>query len=238
MTTDFNVQAVRPNFVVRVFYIFLALALLSAAISVAGKWIGRSIVLAGHTEDRTIHEVVIGNDVLAIPANMIRFEASRRDGVASRVDLYLRWPDMDGYTTDARDDFNHAGGSKNIIFMSFEPRLMSRDMGGRYGPIYSSLVEKPGRPGPNGLTVHDFIEQSGYKDEVLVVGDRGGRVPFVARCLSGAAAKESLAPCERDVHIGKGLNLVYRMPAELAAQWREVDPAIMAAARKFLRTAE
>ncbi len=39
----------------RVFYAFAALALLSLAISLGGKWFGRSIAMAGYTDDTTIH---------------------------------------------------------------------------------------------------------------------------------------------------------------------------------------
>ncbi len=53
--------------------------------------------------------MVIGNNVIAVPANIIRFEQARRDGIASRLDLYLRYPEMDGYSDAARDDFNHTG---------------------------------------------------------------------------------------------------------------------------------
>jgi hypothetical protein len=220
----------------RVFFVFLGLALLSGVISLGGKWAGRSIAMAGHTDDTTVHEIVIGNDVLAVPANAIRFEAARRSGVAARLDLYLRWPQMDGYSHEARDAFNHADGARNILFLTFDVPMMSRDMTGRFEPIYRALVEGPGRAGPAGLTVYPFTEKSGYVDEVLVVGDEGGNHPFVARCLAGDAARESLAPCERDIHIGDGLNLTYRMPAELAGSWREVDEAVREAAGRFLQT--
>lgn len=221
-----------------VFAIFAGLALASAGLSVAGKWAGRSIAMAGHTDDRTVHEIVIGNDVLAVPANMIRFEGSRRSGVASRLDLYLRWPQLDGYSDAARDDFNHVDGSKNILFVSFEQRVMSRDMSGRFEPIYRSLVEGPAGDGPAGLKVYRFDGKSGYIDEVLVVGDEASEAPFVARCLSGEQARLSLAPCERDIHVGDGLNLVYRMPAELAGSWREVEAALREVAARFLQTGE
>ncbi|TYR31112.1 hypothetical protein FY036_16935 [Mesorhizobium microcysteis] len=227
---------VRSGFMLRVFFVFLGLALLSGVISLGGKWAGRSIAMAGHTDDTTVHEIVIGNDVLAVPANAIRFEAARRSGVAARLDLYLRWPQMDGYSHEARDAFNHADGARNILFLTFDVPMMSRDMTGRFEPIYRALVEGPGRAGPAGLTVYPFTEKSGYVDEVLVVGDEGGNHPFVARCLAGDAARESLAPCERDIHIGDGLNLTYRMPAELAGSWREVDEAVREAAGRFLQT--
>lgn len=227
---------VRSRFFMRVFLAFAGLALLSAAISIGGKWAGRTIALAGHTDSTRLHEVVIGNDVLAVPANMIRFEGSRRDGVAARLDLYLRWPEMDGYSNAARDDFNHADGSKTILFLSFEERMMSRDMSGRLDPIYRSLVEGDGRKGPAGLTIYSFVEKSGYMDEILVVGENGNDTPFVARCLSGEQARLSLAPCERDIHIGTGLTLTYRMPAGLAGSWSEVEAAVRATVEGFLQT--
>lgn len=227
---------VRSSFMLKVFYACAALALVSAAIFVAGTWAGRSIAMAGHTDDTRLHEIVIGNNVLSVPANAIRFESARRDGVASRLDLYLRWPQMDGYSEEARDAFNHAGGRRDILFLSFEEQMMSRDMSGRLEPIYRALIEGPGRAGPAGLTVHAFSAESGYVDEVLIVGDDHGERPFVARCASGEAARQSLAPCERDIHVGDGLSLVYRMPAELAPSWREVEQAVREAATRFLQT--
>ena len=44
---------------------------------------------------------------------------------------------------------------------------------------------------------------------------------FVARCLVGESAAESLAPCERDIHVGDNLSLSYRFPTELLGDWRE-----------------
>ncbi|TGV29242.1 hypothetical protein EN811_30065, partial [bacterium M00.F.Ca.ET.168.01.1.1] len=100
-------------------------------------------------DDTTVRQVVMGNNVIGVPSNFIRFDQARRDGIASRLDLYLRYPEMDGYSTAARDDFNHAT-TKKIVFLSFEPRMMSRDMSGRFAPIYSALIEKPGTAGPGG----------------------------------------------------------------------------------------
>lgn len=227
---------VRSRFMARVFYACIGMALLSAAIFVAGAWAGRTISLAGHTDDTRLHEIVIGNNVLSVPANAIRFESARRDGVASRLDLYLRWPQMDGYSEEARDAFNHADGRRDILFLSFEEQMMSRDMSGRLEPIYRTLIEGPGRAGPAGLTVHTLSAESGFVDEVLIVGDDHTKQPFVARCVSGEAARQSLAPCERDIHVGDGLSLVYRMPAELAPSWREVEQEVRKAAARFLRT--
>ncbi|MER8954075.1 hypothetical protein NKH98_15290 [Mesorhizobium sp. M0833] len=220
----------------RVFYAFATLALLSMAISLGGKWFGRSIAMAGYTDDTTVHKVVIGNNIIAVPANVIRFAQARRDGIASRLDLYLRYPEMDGYSEAARNDFNHTGPSKDIVFLSFEPQMMSRDMSGRFAPIYSALIAKPGTPGPGSTTLYAFSEKSGYLNEVLAVADRPGKDPFVARCLSGPSADESLAPCERDILVGDNLSLTYRFPREFLGDWQALDAAILGEAARVLET--
>ena len=225
---------VRTGFARKLFYGFAALALLSLAISLAGRWAGQAILMGGHSDDTSSREIVIGNDVLAVPANMIRFEAARRDGAAGRLDLYVRWPQMDGYSRAASDAFNHVDGDRSIIFVTLEPRMMSRDMSSRFDPIYSLLIEGEARPGPGGLAIHRFSPESGYVDEVLAVAERPGEEPFVMRCLAGAAAKQSLAPCERDIHVGKDLSLVYRMPPGLAGEWRAVEAAVRALAGRLL----
>jgi hypothetical protein len=231
-----DVRPLDSVFMWRVFYAFAALALLSVAISVGGKWLGRSIAMAGHTDDTTIHAIVIGNNVISAPANAIRFERDRIDRVADRLDLYLHWPDMRGYSEAMRNDFNNLNGVKRIVFVSFEGRMMSRDMSGRFGPIYRSLIDTPGRAGPAGITYFDFSKKSGYMNELLAVATRPGREPFVARCLSGPSAEESLAPCERDVHVGDELSLSYRFPAELLKDWQALDQAVMGQAKKMIRS--
>lgn len=220
----------------KIFYAFLALALLSLALNFGGKWLGRSMAMGGHSDDTTLREIVVGNDVILAPANMIRFAHARRDGVAARLDLYLRWPDMDGYSPVARDAFNNIDGKRQIIFLSLEERMMSRDMSGRLEPIYSSLIVQPGKLGENGVTIYDFTAGSGYLSEVLAVAARPGKKPFVARCLTGKSASESLAPCVRDIDVGGNLSLTYRFPRELLAEWPALEAAIIAKAAELLKT--
>lgn len=223
------------SFVTKVFYLFAVLAMLSLAISVGGKWLGRSLALAGHTTDTTLHEIVIGTDIISTPANTIRFERQRRDGVADRLDVYLRWPLLDGYSDGARDDFNHADGRRNIVFLSFERRIMSRPMSGRFEPVYAPLLMRPGEAGPGGTTIYELDKKSGFLNEVLVVAPRPDAIDlFVARCLEEEDGETPLAPCERDIHLGKELSLTYRFPREMLGQWGELEAAIQAKAASML----
>jgi len=231
-----TVRRIDDDFAIRIFLVFAVLAAIAVAISLGGKWVGKAIALAGHTEDTTLREVVIGNNVLQVPSNAIRFESDRRDGIASSLRLYLRWPGLTGYSVETRNDFNHLSPQRNILFLSFEQRMMSRDMSGRYEPIYSALIEHPGSAGPAGLSVHRFTPSSGYLNEMLVVGEAGDGSVFVARCLTGESAAESLAECERDVLVGDDLSLIYRFPGSLLPDWRRLDAGIAAYVSSVLRT--
>lgn len=224
-------------FLQRLFYGAVALALLTVVLVVAGYYFGHTISLGGHTEETDVHEVVIGNSVLALPANTIRFQAQRRDGVAQRVDLYLHWPDMQGYQAEFIRDFNGAGDKKALLFLTFEPHATSRDMSGRYGPVYSTLTDGPGIKGPAGLIIQTFRATSGFVSEQLVSSPESkGRSFFVARCLDEATSKSNLASCQRDVFIGEDLQLTYRFPRELLANWQELEQKVLAFAEGHLKT--
>lgn len=230
-------EFIDSRFVMRVFYVFAALAAASILISVAGKTIGASIAMDGHSDDPAHREIVIGNNVLSVPANVIRFEKARQPGEAHRLDLYFRWPSLDGYSQPARDDFNNRDGRRNIVFVSIEPRMMSRDMSGRLEPIYRRLVEPTPTPGPAGLQAYRFSEAAGYANEELMVGPASTGETYVARCLTGQAAAESLAGCERDVHFADGLSLTYRFPARFLGDWKALDDAIRKRVAGFIQAA-
>lgn len=220
----------------RIFYILLALAAFSVLISIAGRLLGDTISTVGHTDNAQVVETVIGNNVLSVPANFIRFEKQRAGGEARRLDLYMRWPDLAGYSTGSRDDFNHRGGSRRILFLALETQAMSRDMSDRFDPIYRRLIDLPGTPAIASLRSYRFAESSGYMNEILMVGDGADGRPFVARCLTGQVAAESLAPCERDVHFGDELSLTYRFPAKLLGEWHKLDAEVLGKMQEFLRT--
>ncbi len=72
---------------------------------------------------------------------------------------------------------------------------------------------------------------------MLAVAARPGRRSRSWRAASSAeSAEESLAPCERDIHVGDNLSLSYRFPRELLGDWQTLDAAIRAKAKSMLRT--
>ena len=222
-----HAQLLDERFLIRLFCVFLILALASVGLSLAGKHFGRMIAMGGHTDQTTLYEVIIADEVFLFPANAIRQGEARRHGKQARINLYLRWPEMSGFSVDYMDSFNNVDGSGSIIFLTIEPQTMSRDMSGRLQPIYQTLIEAEGRPGVAGLLFHNFLPKAGYFDEILVVGEREEGPSFVARCLTGEAAETSLAPCQRDIHLPGELSLSYRFAEARLADWQRLDSALL-----------
>lgn len=227
------------TFLQRSFYCVAALAVLSLFLAATGGFLGHRISLGGHTEETALQEIVIGNNVLAIPANMIRFDRQRRSGIAERIDLYVHWPDMQGYRPDLMRDFNGSGPDKTLLFLTFEPGSVSQDMSGRYGQVYSTLTDGPGTSGPGGLTIQRFRADSGFiNEELLVSPEHGAKELFVARCLDAQSSKSNLASCQRDVSVGDNLLLTYRFPREMLGDWELLDRKVADFARGRIKGAE
>ncbi|WP_234823023.1 hypothetical protein [Ensifer adhaerens] len=218
-----------PRFVYRVTAVVVLLAGLTAAIAFAGRWFGENLALAGHTASSELFDIFIGQDHLRLPANVIRFEAQRATSIVERVDIYLTWPGLEGYSDENRALFNDVDAPENLIFLQISQSTMSRDMSGRLEPIYKQVFDGAPADGPNGLTMHATKTASSYAGEVFYTAERAGQAPYVVRCLkAGTQTISTSADCQRDIHVGKDLVVLYRFTEKLLPQGREIDDAIAA----------
>lgn len=203
------------------------LAGLTLAISITGRMLGERIALAGHTEKTDAVDVIIGQDHLRLPANTIRFEEQRRTGRAERVDLYLTWPEMNGYSNGERALFNDATRPESLIFLNLSQSTMSKDMSGRLGPIYSHLFDARPEPGPAGLTRQPLKQNSGYGEEVFFTGILPDGSDYAVRCMMPVIDTQSTsADCQRDIHIGRDLSVLYRFSSRLLPQWQAMEARV------------
>ncbi len=203
------------------------LAMASALITFGGHRLGERLALAGHTTSTTLYTITIGQDRLQLAANTLRFESQRHNGTSDRADLYLSWPQMTGYSLDGRRRFDDITLSATLIFAQLSQSTMSRDMSGRLEPIYSHLFSSLPEKGPYGLTMHRLKPESGYQNEVLYTASRPGQPDYAVRCLlptENTAA--SSGDCQRDVHVGRDLSLLYRFSRDLLADWQRLDTAM------------
>lgn len=203
------------------------LAGLTVAISVTGRMLGERIALAGHTESAAPIDIVIGQDQIRLPANTIRFEEQRQTGRAERVDLYMTWPEMTGYSNATRSRFNDASQPDSLIFLNLSQSTMSKDMSGRLGPIYSHLFDDSPEPGPAGLTLQRLKTNSGYGEEVFFTGILPDGSDYAVRCMMPADVSQSTsADCQRDIHIGRDLSVLYRFSSRLLPQWQAMEARV------------
>jgi hypothetical protein len=188
------------------------LAVSTAGLTIAGKMYGDRLALDGHTLAKDVFHVAIGQDQLSLPANMIRFENQRHDGAARVINVYLSWPEMDGYTQASAGRFSDPNGARDLIFIEITQSVMSRDMSGRLEPIYKKLFKGQPEHGPAGLILHRLDDKSGFGSEVLLAGKTKSGGDYVVRCiLPEDAAATTSADCQRDVHVGRDLTLLYRI---------------------------
>src|SRR5690242_4040664 len=97
-SNDTELPLLSNGFLLKLTAFIGVLAVLTAAVTIAGKYYGDRLALDGHTVSREVFHSLVGQDVLVLPANMIRFEDQRRTGRAESVSVHLSWPELDGYT--------------------------------------------------------------------------------------------------------------------------------------------
>jgi len=221
-----------PRFVWKITAVVAVMCVITLSIAVAGRMIGKNISHAGNTADRTLHEIVIGNDVLRLPANVIRFENQRVSGVQNAVDTYFAWPGMNGYSEARRETFNQTRSANGLVFARIAQATMSRDMSGRFEPIYKRLTDGAPVAGPNGLDSFRLRPGAGYTSELMYVEHAGGQRPYTIRCLVEEPGSEldfnTRTGCQRDISIGTDLSLTYRFSIDLLPHWREIERDVRA----------
>jgi len=210
----------------RIMAVVLLFAILTIILNIGGRWIGERMAAGGYNVDESLKTIVVAGNRLTLPANTIRFENQRTGGSADRLDLYVVWPELAGYSLANRQQFNDSEKSENLIFLSLMPKTMSLDMSARLAPIYSKLTKPAMTSDINGLKILEFTEDSRYVDEILYVGARKERAPFVARCLKEEKLPSGSRSCMRDINIGPNLSVTYRVSNGLLPQWQELDEAI------------
>lgn len=219
---------ISERFLFRLAIVVAFLVAATVAISVGGHWLGQRIALGGHSESREVMTVTIGEDTLRVPANMIRFADQRRSGVAERLDVYLTWPGLQGYSEALRKSFDTVERPDLLIFLQLSQSTMSKEMSGRLEPVYAQLFDGAPEPYANGLMLHHLRADSGYGEEVVLTANRpGGALPYVVRCLIPApGGKATGADCQRDIHIGNDLTVLYRFSSALLKDWDHIDAAV------------
>jgi hypothetical protein len=221
---DVHEPLISNRTLLRITVVIGLLAALTSALSIAGKWLGEDLVRGDHSASLEIQRIIVGQDILSLPSNVIRFEAQRKSGRAETVSIYLSWPNLEGYSSTNATLFSDPHRSDRLLFAEFSQSVMSRDMSGRVEPIYSKLFTGEASVGPAGLTVNELSRNSGFGDERVLTGTLPDGSIYAVRCMiptdSGDATS---ADCLRDIAIGRDLTMLYRFSSKLLPQWKEIE---------------
>ncbi len=229
---DAKREAVSNSLTQKILMVSAALLIMAVALFFIARLYGESISRGGHTASKQVLEIIISNDVLHVPSNTIRYTSQRRPGPIERLELYLHWPSLSGYSDALRAEFNNSGENSNLIFLTLEPRTMSYDMSGRIAPIYRRFFEGAPADAGNGLVKQALSPDGGFVDEDLYYA-ANSPYPFAARCLRERSTIGTPF-CIRDIHIAKGLMLTYRFHKRFLTSWIDLDHMVRSRVKSML----
>lgn len=222
--TPGSIHAASRSFARIVLAISSVLVIVACLILTTVWLVGDGIARAGHSPDTSLRQRIVGNDVLNVPANMIRFRSQRRNTSLERLDLYMLWPQMQGYTNETAEHFNQPQVNAEILFVTVEPRRMSQDMSGRMEPIYSKFFTGEREPAGHGLMKQPLDPSGGFADEELWF-EADSPYAYAARCIRNGAQRITHY-CLRDIHLGKDLTVTYRFHKSLIGQWMALEAGV------------
>ena len=188
------------------------------------RFIGEELAGDGGPSGDGVHQFVIGNEVLAVPTNILRFASEKRTKTGERLELRLRWTGLDGAGENVSEMQESPEVDPALIFVVIEPRRMSLDMSGRVEPVYSKFLHGAETPAGNGLVKRALSDKAGFLDEDLYY-EADNPYPFAARCIR-AETRSATPFCLRDIHVGTDLTVTYRFHLSLIGQWMRLDEAI------------
>ncbi|MEN0000050.1 MAG: hypothetical protein AAF940_04130 [Pseudomonadota bacterium] len=170
-------------------------------------------------------QMVIGNDVFAVPQNMFRHGEQRQEGLTDRVDLMVHWPSGAGYRPDLLDAFSATDPAEvKTVLISIAQRRSLLDMRARFQPaLKRAIVDGSVRDIGHGLMAASLDPSYGFIEEKLVYSQQklaGGDPVFVARCQKPHAHERLLHACETDMFVGLGGVARVRFAHGQLTDWR------------------
>lgn len=231
-----NAESTEPkisdSFIKLVVNTCLFMIIIAALLFGAAHFYGSILAKGGNSTSLQIDQISIGDDVINVPENMIRFRSQRNVASLNRLDLYAHWPSMSGYSEERAAIFDSTQSGAPIIFISLEPREMTKDMSGRINSIYENFFAGPPVDAGNGLVRRAFSADSAYFSEDLYY-EADSPYPFAARCVR-ESQNITETFCIRDIHIGRDLTLTYRFHSNLLPQWLSLDNVVRSHFTKML----
>lgn len=161
--------------------------------------------------------IVVAGVPFNVPPQAIRVAVQRRPGTQERIDLAFLWPSLAPPDPDAATMPNIAERDRVFVTIAAAASLPPLD---RLKTIYPRYTAAEPTPGPQGLTLLPFRDDTPYQGEDLAF-DAVAPEKFLARC---ARTVNPLTPgtCLGERRIGDA-DITVRFPRDWLANWRKVE---------------
>lgn len=178
-------------------------------------------------------DVEIGEMRFLIPANFTRYPLQRIGGLQDEIDLHALLPELSPYSQNRQQDFeSNAEDADAIHFKIFKADdLLPASR--RLDDVYSRhLVNHEPVDGPYGLSVYNFAETSGYRDQTLFTAELENDT-LLLMCFDPSEIVFSPS-CTRTFHLQDNIAITYRYKRAHLENWHRIDTTLAALVRSFI----
>jgi len=156
-----------------------------------------------------------------IPANYLEYESARQGGDRREIALFAMLPDLSGWSNWDAQTFSDYSARSPIVEIRIRQDDLNLSESDRLDRVYMGYVENArGTEGPYGLKQYAFLQNSGYHDEDLLVGQTSNGI-LVMRCAR-LGPNVTSPNCTRDMPVARGVSLFYRFKRARLNHWREI----------------
>ncbi|MEP3628845.1 MAG: hypothetical protein ABJN04_02480 [Hyphomicrobiales bacterium] len=183
--------------------------------------------LGGFSSDTSSTNITIADTRLYVPKNMIRFKEQRTSPALSKLDLFIQWPSMKGFTKDDAATFQNINGTSNLVFVTLEVGEPLNSAEQKLNGLYRRYFSKSPWRGPAGLIGNELDRSSGYLSEDVLYAKHGDDI-FLTRCMQkGKSGTYNLQPtCIYEFTFEDGINVYVRFHHSHLAEWQVLDERV------------
>lgn len=168
-------------------------------------------------------EAVVGATRFLIPENFTRYPSQRSGGNHTEIAMHALLPDFTPYAPSLHEEFLDNSPNAPVIFFSLHEAGATLPAKRRLNEIYARhFTSSTPESDPTGLDRYSFKDNSGYRDQDLLVSkDKDGRL-ILLLCQRHTELNES-PNCTRTLLLTRNLALTYRYKRARIKEWQRID---------------
>ena len=174
-------------------------------------------------------EATIGVKRLRIPAGLVRSHDPE-----GRIDLALRWMDLNSAATTGGQDKSPAPRIGDVLLVTLAPADPAQTSTDRLGGLYARFLEPTVKAGPGNLIERRFKAGSPYENQELLFAPPDGR-RFLAVCDAKPRAGEVLPPLCTTRFERNGVSVQVRFEPRLVESWERIESGLLPLVDRWMR---